>query len=125
MDSASSSGKRQPQGLQPRALLAASWGESAEAMPRAVGAQLAGISSLKTGNARRVLHQDLSSSATLWEATPQPKIKDLHEDLRKKGAPCLSGFSIQVCINQMNAACQVCFIISCMLIWVLQSIQTL
>ena len=84
MDSAtSSSGKRQPQGT--RRILASSWGESA-----------AGGSTLRSGGTMRALHQDLSSSAMLWEAAPQPKIKELHEVLRKKGAPCLSGFSIQV-----------------------------
>ena len=32
-----------------------------------------------------------------WELPPQPKIKELHAGLQRSGAPCLSGFSIQVC----------------------------
>ena len=32
-----------------------------------------------------------------WELPPQPKIKELHAELQRTGAPCLSGFSIQVC----------------------------
>ena len=34
-----------------------------------------------------------------WETAPQPKIKELQEELRRQGAPCLSGFSIQVCLR--------------------------